>query len=1042
MSVATWTWRQPRAVALALLIVVAVGASALATIGRQEDPTITNLFATITTAYPGAEPARVEALVTTTIEDELRELSEIDVISSTSSTGISIIAIELQETTPEDEIEQIWSELRDTLADAELDFPAGALSPELDTDGAGAYAAIIAVTPRHDGVPMTLAARYGNNLADTLRNIPGTEVVDLFGLPDEEITVTLDTTRAAGLGLTAAEVAAAIAASDAKVQAGQVTGPGETLTVEVTGEIETLARVRDVTLRESPDGALVRVGDVADVTRGPRDPVSELAFHNGRPAILVASKLEEGLQVDAWAGMLREDLTAWQRTLPGGLEAILTFDQSRYTEDRLAEVGTNMAIGIGLVVAVLLITLGLRAALIVALILPVVTLASIGTMSAIGLPIHQMSVTGLIVALGLLVDAGIVMTDQIGRNIRSGLARAEAVGQAVRRLTMPLFASTATTALSFTPMILLPGAAGDFVGSIAIAVVTMLCWSFVVAITITPAIAGWVLPDRDGGSRFANGIPSGALGRLFRASLVLSVRNPVRSIVFAMVLPVLGFLSLPLLTAQFFPGVDRDQFHIEVDLATGSSIARTEDTVMHLDQTLRDLPDVTQVTWVLGRSAPAFYYNITGDRDGAARYAQALVTTSSPAATESLLADLQRNLAAVAPEAQVLVRGLVQGPPVDAPVELRLVGPDLNVLQTEGDRLRALIAGQDAVTLARASMTGGAPKLQVTLNESRARQMGLDPGALAAQLDAALDGAIGGSLVEGAEEMPVRVRLSDARRNDPSSLRDLPIVLPGGAGTVPLSSIADLTLVPGEGVITRRDGVRVNTVQAFIQREVLPSEALAQVEAAMAAENFTLPAGYDLQIGGDSDARSSTLDNLLAPLGLIVTLSVAVVVLTFGSFRLAGVALVVSGLSAGLSMLALAIFDYPFGINAIIGLIGSIGVSINAALIIMTALQEDEAAATGAPEAMADVVMASSRHIVSTTVTTVGGFLPLILAGGGFWPPFAMAVAGGVALSTIVSFYMTPAAFRLVAPKPTQGSQIAHDTASPAPLPSLATAAE
>jgi multidrug efflux pump subunit AcrB len=186
------------------------------------------------------------------------------------------------------------------------------------------------------------------------------------------------------------------------------------------------------------------------------------------------------------------------------------------------------------------------------------------------------------------------------------------------------------------------------------------------------------------------------------------------------------------------------------------------------------------------------------------------------------------------------------------------------------------------------------------------------------------------------------------------------------------------------------------------------------VRAAMDEAGFALPPGYRLEVGGDSDARASTLNNLIAPLGLIVTLSVAVVVLTFGSFRLGGVALVVSGLSAGLSMLSLAVFDYPFGINAIIGLIGSIGVSINAALIIMTALQEDEAAALGDPDAMAEVVMASSRHIVSTTITTVGGFLPLILAGGGFWPPFAMAVAGGVALSTVVSFYFTPPAFRLV----------------------------
>jgi len=626
------------------------------------------------------------------------------------------------------------------------------------------------------------------------------------------------------------------------------------------------------------------------------------------------------------------------------------------------------------------------------------------------------------VALGLLVDAGIVMTDEIARRLRSGVARARAVSDSVSRLAMPLFASTATTALSFLPMILLPGPAGDFVGSIALAVVIMLCWSLVVAVTITPAIAGWVLPDGAGG-RLASGLPSGTLGRVFAASLGWSVRNPVRSIALALVLPLLGFASLPLLTAQFFPGVDRDQFTIEVDMAPGTALRATEETVGRLDAALATMPEIESVTWVIGRSAPpSIYYNIAADRDGAPGFAHGLVRTASAEATEAILPELQRRLPALAPEAQVLVRGLVQGPPVNAPVELRIVGPDIAVLREEGARLRALVAGQDAVTLARSSIAEGAPKLVLDVDEAEARRLGLSPADVAGQMEAALVGLTGGTLVEGTESLPVRVRLADATRADPAAIRDMALIPAGadpqsGAGQhqgVPLSAIAEVRLEPGEGTITRRNGERANTVQAFVLRDVLPEEALSDIRAEIEAQGVTLPPGYRLEIGGDSDARSSTLTNLLAPLGLIVTLSIAVVVMTFRSFRLAAVALVVGGLSAGLSMLALAIFQYPFGITGIIGLIGSIGVSINAALIIMTALQEDRAASAGEPEAMVYVVMNSSRHIVSTTITTFGGFLPLILAGGGFWPPFAMAVAGGVLLSTVVSFWFTPAAFQLV----------------------------
>ncbi|MEM7710109.1 MAG: efflux RND transporter permease subunit, partial [Pseudomonadota bacterium] len=818
----TLTFRQPRLVALALLIIIAAGASALLAIGRQEDPTITNLFATVTTSYPGADPARVEALVTAELEDAMRELPEVDVLESVSATGISIIQIELQETLDPSVIDGVWSELRDKIGDTPL--PAGARAPEVDSDGVNAYSAIVALSAAHDGVPMTLAARYGDALADRLRGIPGTKQVEVFGQPEEEITVTLDAPRAAGLGLTADMVAAAVADADAKVRAGRMTGAGDDLILEVSGEIETLDRLRGIVLREGDDGTTLRLGDIASVERGPRTPSPELAIQNGRPAILVAATLEDGLQIDGWAGFVRDELDTFATDLPGGLDMELVFDQSTYTADRLAEVGTNMALGVGLVLAVLLITLGLRAALIVAVILPVVSLATLFTMNVIGLPIHQMSVTGLIVALGLLVDAGIVMTDEIGRRLRDGASRAAAVGRSVHRLTMPLFASTVTTALGFTPMILLPGAAGDFVGSIAIAVVIMLCWSFVVAVTITPALAGWTMPLK--GGVFSTGLPAGAVGRLFAASLRWSIRNPIRSMALALVLPVLGFASLPLLTAQFFPGVDRDQFHIEVDLPPGTGIDRTQGTVATLDAALRETDGIETVTWTLGRSAPAFYYNITGGRDDAPRYAQALVRTASPDTTEAILPDLQRTLPALAPDAQVLVRGLVQGPPVNAPVELRLVGDDLGTLRQAGDDLRRLIEGAPTVTLARASITEGAPKLGIEVDEARARLVGLTPGDVARQLEVALTGTTGGSLIEGTEELPVRIRLGDALRADPAAIRDLPLVLPNPADfpATPLSAIADLTLDPGEGQITRRNSERANTVQAFLLRGVLPEE--------------------------------------------------------------------------------------------------------------------------------------------------------------------------------------------------------------------------
>lgn len=1021
-SINTLTFRQPRLVFLILMVLIASGLSALLSIGRQEDPTITNIFATVTTAFPGATPGRVEALVTVEIEEAIKEIPEVDTIDSVSSTGISIVSIELVETIADDKIEQVWSEVRDALEDAQAQFPPGAQTPEFNGDGVNAYAAVAALRVDHDQVPLTIVKRYADALAEEIRSIPGTKIVKIFGAPEDEILVTLDSGRTAAVGLTAEMVSGAIRAADAKVQAGRLRDETSDFVLEVSGEIETLDRLRDVVVREGANNNATRLSDIATITRGPRSPVSEMAIHNGSSAILVAAALEDGLQVDVWAGFLRDTITSFDQQIPGGVSLELVFDQSGYTADRLLEVGTNMAIGIALVVGVLLITLGFRAAMIVALILPVVSLATLATMNFLGLAIHQMSVTGLIVALGLLVDAGIVMTDEVAQRIRKGTKRIEAVRDAVFRLWAPLFASTVTTALSFTPMILLPGPAGDFVGSIALAVVIMLCWSFVIAVTVTPAIAGWLMPDQTQANFFNSGISGGPLAKAFAWSLQLAARNPVRSVALSLVLPLIGFASMSSLTAQFFPGVDRDQFTIEFEMAPGTAIAETRRLVDRMDLLLRNEDGIEQTYWSIGRSGPAFYYNIIGGRENAAGYAQAFVTTSSPMATEQLVGKLERTLADAAPMAQVLVRGLVQGPPVAAPVELRLVGPNVDTLRELGDELMASMAALDTIVLARTTSSGGAPKVVVDVNEAKARALGLDLSAIAGQLQAGLEGVTGGSLIEETEQLPVRVRLGDEIRGNLDTISDVPIISPQGAvasasglfAAVPLSAIADISLMPSDASITRRNGERVNTVQGFTLRAVLPEEALKEVQAGLEASGFELPPGYRLELGGDSDARANTLGNLLASIGMIVTLTIATIVMTFNSFRLAGVALLVSVLSAGLSLLALAIFQYPFGINAIIGVIGSIGVSINAAIIIMTALQDDEASAAGEPDAMARVIMNSSRHIVSTTITTVGGFLPLILAGGGFWPPFAMAIAGGVAFSTIVSFYFTPAAFKLV----------------------------
>ncbi len=1022
----TLFYRNKRIAALLILMIVAAGLSAIASVGRQEDPTISSIFATIVTPYTGADPARVESLVTEKIEEELRGIPQIRKIESTSRTGISVIVAELGWDLDEVEIEQAWSEVRDALSDAARQFPAGVPEPQFDDDRTGAFSTISAIyVPVGKPDQPALVRRYAEILQDRLRGLPGTKLVDMFGEREEQILVTIDPTQLGALELTAQDVSAAISSADTKVEAGQIRGNAVDMLVEIRGEIEDLDRIRRIPVAIGNDDAVVRVSDIATVERSLRTPPSGISYADGKRAVLVAAKTEDGVQVDKWTDVVRQVIAELEAELPNGIRHEILFDQSRYTADRLSFVVTNMLIGTGLVIAVLLVTLGWRSALVVAAILPLASLASLAGFQFLGIPIHQMSVTGLIVSLGLLVDAGIVMADEIRKRLEAGVRTREAVEKSVRRLAAPLLASTVTTALAFTPMALLPGPAGDFVGSIAAAVIIMLISSFGLAMTITPALAGWMLKPEEWTSEPKSGV-SGihlpALANLFRQSIDFALGNPRLAIIGALVLPIIGFAAFPTLQAQFFPGVDRDQFYVQLKMPSGVAISQTDRTVQNADSVIREFDGIRKIHWVIGESAPAFYYNMLDNQDGDPSFAEALVTTTSPEATERLLPELQRVLDAEVPEARVTVRGLVQGPPVNAPVEIRIVGTEISTLRRLGDEVRAIMTSVPEILQAKTQLIGGAPKAVLDLDEERVRLVGTDLGSIAAQLNARMEGAVGGSLIEASEELPVRVRVGNDERASAEAVADLNVVAdrrttatasdvyPG----VPITSLGSMRLVPMDSPIYRRNGERINTVQGFPHREVLPEEALKLVLARMETDGFELPPGYRVEVGGDADARNDVIASLLGGAGLIVALTVAAIVLTFNSFRLSLITGVVSILAVGLSLLALAIFQYPFGIQGIIGVIGSIGVSINAAIIIMTALQRVPEAMEGDIVAITETVMAQSRHIFSTAVTTVGGFLPLILAGGGFWPPFAMAVAGGVLLSTGVSFYFVPPAFKLV----------------------------
>jgi multidrug efflux pump subunit AcrB len=1034
---ARYVYGHPRYFALILLCIVAIGINGFRNIPRQEDPTLTNFVGSLTVFFPGATPDRVEALITRPLEDALRQIEEVEEIKSTSSSGVAFINIRLLDHLSAEALERSWSEVRDAAAEVNMQFPAGAQAPRFENDRLTAFTTITTFSAAGDtDMPLSLLHRSAQDFADMARNLPGVRLVELIGEPQEEIRVEINESALISRGLSLQQVAAGLQAADVKIGSGRTSGAGTDMMVELGGSFDSMERIRQVIINTSGDGSATRVSDIGQVYKAVVTPPMSTALAQGRQAILIGTIMEDGNQVDIWASSFKELLHQFQLESPSGLQVELSFDQSVYSKERLREVSKNLAVGVALVVLVLLFTLGWRAAVVVAIVLPLCGMLSIAVMERAGMALHQLSITGLIVAIGLLVDGSIVMTDEIRKRLLNGHTPLKAITDSVDRLRVPLIASALTTILTFMPMALVPGPGGDFIGNMSIAVIIMLIASTLLALIVTPVLAVWLLPrDKAAAAHwYTGGTQSGRAGKWLISAMDWSLRHPVAAIALALALPISGFLALPTLTAQFFPGTDRDQLYVQMKLSDGRSIYETTELVEQLDNYLREQPLIRRVDWSIGESAPAFYYNMFRFKQGIPSWAEALVITTDANKTDDLIRKLQTDLDQKYPQARIIVRGIDQSPPVLAPLEIEVRGPNLEVLRELGEQYRQRMESIPYVTHTNTSLVGGAPKIVFQLDEEKLRLAQLQLTDAATALNDSLRGRIGGEVLEGTERLPVRVRLKEQDWNTSDSISNIRVPIrqsgeqAGQISALPLNALGQAELVPAQSPIYRFNGVRSNSIEAFLIRGVLPEEALKLLQQDLIDKPIELPQGYSLHFGGDSDEREKLMKKLVAPLGLILSAMLATIVMTFNSWRLSAISVLVCFCSFGLSLLSLAIFDYSLGIMAVTGVIGSIGVSINAAIIIMTGLQANDGARNGGLYAIRSVVMDSSRHIVSTTATTFGGFLPLILEGGQFWPPFAMAIAGGVLLSTIISFFLVPPLFKLVYARGDGQTAVAHAT--------------
>jgi multidrug efflux pump subunit AcrB len=1005
-NLSAWAVRERAITLFMILAILLAGGFAFLHLGRGEDPAFTVKVLTVSAIWPGATAREMQNQVGDRLEKRLQELEFYDRVETVAHPGVLLMKLYLKDSTPPKEVPDEFYQARKKLGDEKINLPHGVIGPLVNDEYADVYFAMYALSAK--GLPQRQLVLEAEALRQRFSRVAGVEKVSLLGEQDPKIYVEISYKRLATLGVTAPELFRALESQNDVTPSGFVETAGPRVYLRLDGGIDGVEAVKAIPVASG--GKLLKIGDLAEVTRGYEDPATKEIRYQGEPSIILALVMKKGFNGLTLGKLLNAEEAAIHKELPVGLVLSKVSDQSHVISEAFNEFMLKFVVALVVVIVVSLLTLGFRVGIVVAAAVPLTLAAVFVIMLLTGRDFDRITLGALILSLGLLVDDAIIAIEMMVVKMEEGLDRIEAATFAWSSTAGPMLFGTLVTIAGFLPVGFARSTAGEYAGNIFWVVAFSLLTSWFVAVLFTPYLGVKLLPTIQpvaGGHAAIYATPN---YRRFRAMVRRVVDHKWLAAGVTLALFGLAVVGMGRVEKQFFPNSDRPELTVEVNLPPGSAFAATDRTVKQIEATLLAEPEAQGVTSYIGQGVPRFILPLDSPLPDPA-FAQIVVLTSGPKARDALKKKLRQVIAQGAfPQARVRVKQFVFGPPVPFPVLFRVMGPDVNELRRIARKARAIMENNPNLRDVHLDWGERTPSQRLVLDQERLRLLGLTPQAAGLQLQAILNGAPTTQMRDGIRSVDVVVRAPGTERHSLENLANISLTTNDGRA-IPLSQVAHFEARMEDPLLKRYNREPYIAVQGDVVDGVQPPDVTAQVLPNLAKLKASLPAGYRIETGGsveESQKADTALGKLFPPMILLMLIFIMLQVRSFATMFM-----VFATAPLGLvgAVPTLLIFHQPFGFNAILGLIGLAGIIMRNTLILVDQIRHDQAAGLSDYEAIVESTVRRARPVVLTAVAAMLAFIPLTFSR--FWGSLAYVLIGGVGVGTLLTLLFLPALYAI-----------------------------